>query len=705
LGAFESCTVVVDVTSSTPGTHTNVSGTLTSDQGSGGTATDNLTVDTSLPGFTKSFFPSSISVGGRSTLTFTIDNSANGSSVLNLDFTDNLPTGMVIANPANASTDCGTATIPPTLTADSGTSVIILDANGVGDFPAVAAGATCTVEVDVTAIGGGLLGNSTGELLADFVTSGKANATLVATITDLALSKSFTDDPVPPGGIVTLEFTIENFDRNFSATDVGFTDDLGAALAGLTFDSLISNSCGGTVTGDGSTTIALTGGTVAPQAKCTIRANLSVPAASTAGAYTNTTGAINGTVDGSTITGNVAADILFVAPIPLLTKEFLEVGTLDPDPVIKPGDDVVLRFTITNTSTTSVATDIEFLDELTDGSGGVPPDLTSGFLPFPVTVTLPPDPDPPCGAGSALALVSPGTDRMALELTGGSLDDAPGASATCTFDVTVTIPTDMAAGTYTNTTEVITATVDGATHTGLPASDTLTVIAAPSLAKAFTDDPVGPGDTVTLEFTLTYSPDASGDATAINFTDDLTDLSPSLPGLTATGLPINEPCGTGSSLTGSAGDTLLTFAGGTLVPGGSCTFSVTLNVPAGAASNSYINTTSTVGATVEGELATSVAGSDDLIVADLVFTKEFVGDPVIAGESLTLRFSIENIHPTEDATNITFTDNLNAVLSGLTATGAPSVNTCGGTLSGTTSLTYAGGSVLSGDSCSIEVEV
>ncbi|MCP3867430.1 MAG: hypothetical protein GY703_04895, partial [Gammaproteobacteria bacterium] len=396
--------------------------------------------------------------------------------------------------------------------------------------------------------------------------------------------------------------------------------------------------------------------------------------------------------------------ILFVAPIPLLTKEFLEVGTLDPDPVIKPGDDVVLRFTITNTSTTSGATDIEFLDELTDGSSSIPPDLTSGFLPFPVTVTLPPDPDPPCGTGSSLALVSAGTDRVGLELTGGSLDAAPGTGdtgATCTFDVTVTIPTDMAAGTYTNTTEEITATVDDATHTGLPASDTLTVIAAPSLSKAFTDDPVGPGDTVTLEFTLTYSPDASGDATAITFTDDLTFLA----SLTATGLPVNEPCGTGSSLTGSAGDTLLTFAGGTLEPGESCTFSVTLNVPAGAASDSYTNTTSTVVATVEGELATSMAGSDNLIVADLVFTKEFVGDPVIAGETLTLRFSIENIHPTEDATNITFTDNLNAVLSGLTATLPASSDNCGGTLSGTSSLTYTGGSVLSGQTCTIEVKV
>ena len=80
-----------------------------------------------------------------------------------------------------------------------------------------------------------------------------------------------------------------------------------------------------------------------------------------------------------------------------------------------------MRFTITNPSTTSGATDIEFVDELTDGSGGSPPDLTSGFLPFPVNVNLPSVPDPACGAGSSVAIVNVDTDRQGLELTGGSL--------------------------------------------------------------------------------------------------------------------------------------------------------------------------------------------------------------------------------------------------------------------------------------------
>ena len=523
----------------------------------------------------------------------------------------------------------------------------------------------------------------------------------------MPLTKSFTDDPISPGGTATLDFTITNFDRLFSATGIAFTDDLTTlvpALAGLTFSSLLSNDCGGSVSGVGGTTIGLSGGTLAPEASCTISVSLSVPAGATPGAYTNTTGAVTGAVDGSPVVGNMASETLFVEPVPILTKEFLEVGTLAPNPVINAGDDVVIRFTITNPSTTSGATDIAFIDELTDGGPG------TGFLPFPVTVTLPPTPDPPCGAGSSLALVSVDTDRQGLSLTSGSLAAAPGPGDSCSFDVTVTVPTGFPPGIYLNTTEEVFATIDGATRMGSPANDTLTVIAAPSLTKEFTDDPVAPSGTVTLEFILTYPPDASGDATGITFTDN---LAPVLAGLTATGLPLTEACdpdgpggnpGTGT-LSGSAGDTLLTFMGGTLSPGESCTISVSLSVPAGAAPGDYTNTTSGVSATVMGLPATAAPASDDLKVAGLTFTKEFIGDPVIAGDTVTLRFTIDNIHPTDDATITFFTDSLSTALSGLAATGPPSVNTCGGALSGTTFLTYVGGSVLSGQMCTIEVEV
>ena len=64
-----------------------------------------------------------------------------------------------------------------------------------------------------------------------------------------------------------------------------------------------------------------------------------------------------------------------------------------------------------------------------------------------------------------------------------------------------------------------------------------------------------------------------------------------LAGLTATGLPLNNVCGTGSQISGT---TLLSLSGGTLPPEGSCTFTVTLQVPAAATTGIYPNVSSEI---------------------------------------------------------------------------------------------------------------
>ena len=277
-----------------------------------------------------------------------------------------------------------------------------------------------------------------------------------------------------------------------------------------------------------------------------------------------------------------------------------------------------------------------------------------------------------------------------------------------------------------------------------PASDSLIVAAAPALTKEFTDDPVPPGGTFTLSFTLSHPSEATGDATDITFTDNLAALVPALAGLTANLPPTPDPpCGAGSTLTGSSGDTLLTFMGGTLSPGESCTFSVTLDVPALAPPDDFTNTTSDVSATVQGLAVTSAPASDDLTVSGLVFTKEFLGDPVIAGDTVTLRFTIDpatdeltvnsnllqltkavtddpvapsdpvtlelvltNLDAAQAASGVGFTDNLGAVLAGLTFDSVL-LDTCGGTVSGTgtTLITVSGVSLAASASCTLRLSL
>ncbi len=692
VGAFSACAINVDVTSSSVGggPHTNVSGELTSDAGNSGPATADLTVDDTLPGFTKAFDPSSVALGSRSTLTFTIDNGGSEGSRSNLTFTDNLPSGLVVASPANVVNTCGGVTIgnltigPGVVAAVPGSNVVSLTPAVGFDLGAVDAFATCAVSVDVIAGGGGALGNTSGELTSApslggaVSSSGKAGAVLEVTVDALALIKSFPDDPVPPGGTATLEFQITNFDRSETATGIAFSDDLDATLSGLTATGATTNTCGGMGSGFPTSLFAYTGGNLGPGESCTIVLTLQVPAGAAPGAYTNTTSSITADIGGASVTGSPGSDDLFVQAAPLLTKEFTD------DPV-GPGGTVILEFTIENTSTTASATDIAFDDV------------------FPVVLpTAGATPGDDFCNGTGTSTFTPLLEFSNAQLIVSDVVLAPGAS--CSFDITLDVAVGAPGGTYPNTTSAITATLDNETVTGNPASDNLVVVRSPRFTKTFTDDPVLPGDTATLEFTISYGDEGTiGDATSIMFTDN---LDAALSGLTAVGLPLTDPCGAGSELTGT---TNLSLTGGTLTPGTSCTFTVPVQVPIVALPGNYTNTTSELTANVLGVATTGAPAQDDLMVAGLSLSKEFTDDPVIAGGTVTLEFTLTNSSPSQDATSIFFTDNLDDTLAGLTANLPPNPDPpcgVGSSLAGSfgdTLLTFSSGSLAAGTSCTFSV--
>ena len=702
LGPSSSCSANVNVTSNTLGVHVNTTGDITSSSGTGNTASANLTVDASLPGFTKSFSPSTVSLGSPSALTFTIDNSLNGANLTFVQFADSFPAGMVIATPANASTTCGGLTV--TLNALSGTDQLSFQSFGAdfAGFESVAAGATCTVTVDVVAGSVGELVNQSSDMEVRVgnsfinVSNGFAADTLNVAIQTVIFSKDFIDDPVVPGATGILRFTILNRDRDNPTSNMAFTDDLDSVLTGLVATGLPQpDVCGVGSLLSGTGLISLTGGNIPPEGSCSFDINVQVPQTAIPGQYINTTSNITGDLGAGGFSSSPAVADLFVEPTPILTKNFLEFGSLGPDPIVNPGDDVVLEFTVTNTSTTSSATDIEFTD------------LLSIIMP---TASVTPG-NGCCGAGSIctftpLISLPPPDDTIpaTLMISGGNLTPAGMAGDSCTFSITLDVANDASAGIYLNETSLISATVDGATRIGDAATDTLEVISAPSLSKDFTDDPVTSGSSVTLEFTLTHSEEASGDATNITFTDDLGATLPVLTGLVAIGLPLNNVCGLGSSISGTS---LLTFTGGSLVPGEVCSFSVTLDVPVSASSGNYTNTTSLVGATVLGLSTSSNFAEDDLLVANVLFTKEFLDDPVIPGGTSILRFTIDNSQNSFDISGFTFNDALNSVLLGLAAVMPLPAVPCGtgSSITGTNNLNFSGGNLLAGEMCTFDVLV
>ncbi|MEO1369535.1 MAG: hypothetical protein AAFX50_20335, partial [Acidobacteriota bacterium] len=345
------------------------------------------------------------------------------------------------------------------------------------------------------------------------------------------------------------------------------------------------------------------------------------------------------------------------------------------------GSTVTMEFTVTNTSSDFPLTDIAFTDSL-------------GFLSGVAATSLPAAGY--CGAGAQVFQSDLGGNPT-LSFSGGSLP----AGGSCTFSVDLLTPSTSNAGAFVNETSAVTATLDGETVSGAPASDTLELVGGLSFRKEFIDDPVGPGDTATVRYTIGQDEEAVGTATGIAFTDDLT---AALAGLEAVGLPAIGVCGPGSQISGT---TNLSLTGGSLVPGEVCEIDVTVTVPAAATPGSYAGTTSNLMATVSGVDVITPGAVGTLDIAGLELTLEYIDDPVIAGAPATLRYTITNLSPTLDATDMLFTQNLTASLAGLAAAGLPALDVCGAgsQIQGTSFLVFLGGNLLAGDSCTFDVTV
>ena len=210
----------IDVTSLPDGTLT-LSATLTdANSNEGAAANDTVAKGTIPPGFTKSFSPTAILVGGTSTLTFSIDNTTSAVAASSLDFTDNFPAGMTVDATPNASTTCTGGT----LTAVGGAGTVSYSGGS------VAAGGSCTISVDVTSTTNGGSVNTSGDLTSNLGNSGTATDTLTVS------SPSLSIDDVTVGeadGVAT--FTVTLSAAPASAVSVDYATTTGTAAAGTDF--------------------------------------------------------------------------------------------------------------------------------------------------------------------------------------------------------------------------------------------------------------------------------------------------------------------------------------------------------------------------------------------------------------------------------------------------------------------------------------
>ena len=167
IGAGEVCTVTVDVVGQTTGNLNMTSGNLLSTLGDSGTTSSTLSINPP-PAFSMSFTPDEINAGQVSTLTLTIDNRASNAPATDLNLANELPDGLILANPSNARTTCQGGS----LLAISGTDQFSYSG---GTVPA---GQICTVSVGITSSEGANYLNTTQKLTSSLGDSGTASDSL-----------------------------------------------------------------------------------------------------------------------------------------------------------------------------------------------------------------------------------------------------------------------------------------------------------------------------------------------------------------------------------------------------------------------------------------------------------------------------------------------------------------------------------------------
>jgi len=371
----------------------------------------------------------------------------------------------------------------------------------------------------------------------------------------LSIAKAFSAATIPLNGTTTLTFTIQNPSAS-AETGVAFTDSLPVGLVVAVTPNL-TNTCGGTATAAaGSGSVALSAGTLAGTASCTVSVTVR-------GAFA---GVNNNSVQVSSNEGGVGntanASITVVAP-PTIAKAF---GAAS----IPVGSVTSLTFTITNPNAATTLTGVGFTDTLPAGLVIATPNALTGS----------------CGGGTITATAGSGS----ISLTGAAL----AGSASCTFSVNVT---GMSAGVKSNTTGAVTS-VEGGTGGTASAIVTVGAVLPPTIAKVFGAGTVALNGMTSLSFTLT-NPNAASTLTGIGFTDTL-----------PAGLVVATPngligtCG-GGVITATAGSGSISLTGAALAGSASCTFSVNV---VGTSAGTELNTTGAVTSVEGGTGGTASAG-------------------------------------------------------------------------------------------------
>jgi uncharacterized repeat protein (TIGR01451 family) len=595
------CTISVNVTSSAPGSYTNVvaAGQLSTAVGvNQQPATASLGVDAPAPPtIAKSFSPGTIPASGTSTLTIAFGNPNAGALTLGAAFTDTLPANVVVASTPNVGGSCTGG-----VTAAAGSSSVTY-ATG-STIPA----GGCTITVAVTSSVPGSYTNTipTSALTTDGGSPPQpATAGLVVQpATPPTVAKSFNPGTINPGATSVLTINLGNPNSSAISLTSPFTDTLPANVAVASTPGASTNCTGGTLTATAlATFVTLSGGSIQPGG-CSIVVNVSssVPG----GPYANTilAGSLQTSAgnNGATVTAN-----LFVNPAqpPSVSKSFTP-------SFIGPGGISKLSVSLSNPNASAATLTSDFVDTL-PGPGLVvatPPNLLVG-----------------AGCTPANVVATAGGTTVTYQ-NGGGLAGSGG----CSFQVDVTSSTVT---TYTNTIPA-SALRTSVGNNAVAATATLQVLALPTIAKSFTPAsiPLGANSTLTLTFGNT-------NAVALTLSADFVDT---LPANLVLGTPatVGGTCAS-ANVVAAAGGPTVTYKSGASIPAAGCTITVPVTTVLAGGYDNNIGPGALV--TTIGSNPSGATAHLDVLAADLSITKTDGVPTVIPGTTTTYTIVVSNAGP------------------------------------------------------------
>ncbi|MEG1680842.1 MAG: hypothetical protein RR326_12160, partial [Stenotrophomonas sp.] len=214
-------------------------------------------------GVSKGFAPATIPPGGKSRLTITLINTFSPLTprLTGVSFTDNLPAGLKVANPANVQTTCADGKV---LAGADSSFITLMGAT-------LSQNQSCQIQVDVTADD---IANYRNEIPTGGVTSTEGATNEVPGISTLVVDegpgveKSFSPIAVAVGATSKLTVTVKN-NAEFDLTGVSMADNLPSGMNIANPPNGRTSCVGGAVNAKpGDERVTLTGARVPTKGSC-----------------------------------------------------------------------------------------------------------------------------------------------------------------------------------------------------------------------------------------------------------------------------------------------------------------------------------------------------------------------------------------------------------------------------------------------------